>query len=57
MMALTTDRPGYRPPWFDKSYMTQMALVRLTPHDSVQVVQSGLHPTHSKHLPTQEIVD
>jgi predicted ATPase len=56
MMVLTTYRPSYRPPWFDKSYMTQMALMRLTSHDSLQVVQSVLHLAHSEHLPTQEIV-
>jgi predicted ATPase/DNA-binding winged helix-turn-helix (wHTH) protein len=57
MMVLTTYRPGYRPRWFDKSYVTQMALMRLTSNDSLQVVQSVLHHAHSEHLPTEEIVD
>ncbi len=57
MMVLTTYRPGYRPPWFDRSYMTQMALMQLTSDDSLQVVQSVLHHANSGHLPTQAIVD
>ncbi len=57
ILLLTTYRPGYRPPWFDKSYMTQMALMQLTSGDSLQVVQSVLHQANSEHLPTQEIVD
>lgn len=57
MMVLTTYRPGYRPPWFDRSYMTQMALTQLTSDDSLQVVQSVLHQANSEHLPAQAIVD
>ncbi len=57
IMVLTTYRPGYRPPWFDKSYMTQIALMQLTSNDSLQVVQSVLHHANSEHLPTQAIVD
>ncbi|ETW94075.1 MAG: hypothetical protein ETSY1_36415 [Candidatus Entotheonella factor] len=57
IMVLTTYRPGYRPPWFDKSYMTQMALRQLTSNDSLQVVQAVLHQANSEHLLTQEIVD
>ena len=57
IMLLTTYRPGYRPPWFDRSYMTQMALMRLTSNNSLQVVQAVLQQFHSEHLLTQEIVD
>ncbi len=57
IMLLTTYRPGYRPPWFDKSYMTQMALMQLTSGDSLQVVQSVLQQANSEHLLAQEIVD
>ena len=57
MMVLTTYRPGYRPPWFDRSYMTQLALMQLTSVDSLHVVQSVLHLTNSAHLLTQAIVD
>lgn len=57
MMVVTTYRPGYRPPWFDRSYMTQMALLQLTSDDSLHVVQSVLHHANSEHLPAQAIVD
>ena len=57
IMLLTTYRPGYRPPWFDRSYMTQMALMRLTSNDSLQVVQAVLQQARAEHLLTQEIVD
>jgi predicted ATPase len=42
ILVLTTYRPGYRPPWLDKSYVSQVALSRLTPADSRQVVQAVL---------------
>jgi tetratricopeptide (TPR) repeat protein len=42
ILLLVTFRPGYHPPWMDKSYATQVALSRLNPHDSVQVVQALL---------------
>jgi DNA-binding NtrC family response regulator/tetratricopeptide (TPR) repeat protein len=40
LLLLTTYRPGYRPPWMDKSMATQIALRPLTPHDSHRLVQS-----------------
>src|SRR5262249_30822313 len=40
ILLLTTYRPGYRPPWLDKSYATQLALRSLTPQDSVTVVHA-----------------
>jgi class 3 adenylate cyclase/tetratricopeptide (TPR) repeat protein len=42
LLLLVTFRPGYRPPWMDKSYATQLALSRLGPEDSQQVVQAVL---------------
>src|SRR5262249_48504160 len=42
LLVLVTYRPGYRPPWVDKSYATQMALPPLTPPDSLRVVQAVL---------------
>jgi DNA-binding winged helix-turn-helix (wHTH) protein/class 3 adenylate cyclase/tetratricopeptide (TPR) repeat protein len=42
ILLLVTFRPGYHPPWMGKSYATQVALSRLTPHDSAQVVQALL---------------
>jgi tetratricopeptide (TPR) repeat protein len=40
LLLVTTYRPGYCPPWLDKSYATQLALPRLQPQDSRAVVQS-----------------
>ncbi len=34
IMLVATYRPGYRPPWIERSYATQIALTRLSPHDS-----------------------
>src|SRR5262249_36589815 len=42
ILLLVTSRPGYHPPWMGKSYATQVALSRLTPYDSAQVVQALL---------------
>lgn len=42
VLLLCTWRPGYRPPWVDHSYVTQLALRRLAPQDSLSVVQSIL---------------
>ena len=44
-LLLVTFRPGYRPPWMEKSYATQLALSRLGPTDSRGIVQGVLHPT------------
>jgi predicted ATPase len=44
LLVLVTYRPGYRPPWVDKSYTTQMALQPLTPPDSLRVVHAVLPP-------------
>ena len=41
LLLLLTYRPGYRPLWMDRSYATQVALARLTPTQSVSVVQSA----------------
>jgi predicted ATPase/class 3 adenylate cyclase len=40
MLLLVTYRPGYRPPWLEQSVVTQVALPRLLPHESLTVVQS-----------------
>lgn len=49
LLVLLTYRPGYRPAWMDKSYVTQLALQPLTAQESRQIVQAGLlpalHPT------------
>jgi tetratricopeptide (TPR) repeat protein len=45
ILLLVSYRPGYRLPWLDKSYATQVALAPLTPADSRQVAQANLGPT------------
>ncbi len=40
VMLITTNRPGYRPPWLGRSYASQVGLDRLTPADSLEVVHS-----------------
>ena len=37
---ITTYRPGYRAPWIDRSYATQITLTPLSPADSAEVVTS-----------------
>jgi tetratricopeptide (TPR) repeat protein len=40
VLLLTTYRPGYQPPWLRHATATQMALPRLSPRDSLVVLQS-----------------
>jgi class 3 adenylate cyclase/DNA-binding winged helix-turn-helix (wHTH) protein/tetratricopeptide (TPR) repeat protein len=40
VLLLVTYRPGYQLPWIRQSAATQMALPRLSPHDSLVVLQS-----------------
>jgi tetratricopeptide (TPR) repeat protein len=40
VLLVLTYRPGYQPPWIGHSAATQMALPRLSPHDSLMVLQS-----------------
>src|SRR5260370_17600595 len=42
ILLVWTSRQGYRPPWVEKSYATQMALSPLAPDDSVRVLRSML---------------
>ena len=44
LLLVVTFRPGYRPPWMEKSYATQLALPPLGPADSRRVVQAVLDP-------------
>jgi hypothetical protein len=44
-LVLATCRPGYRAPWLDKSYATQIALQPLGPDESRQVVRSVMRDT------------
>ena len=40
ILLLTTYRPGYRPPWLDKSYATQLSLRSLAAPEALTVVRS-----------------
>jgi predicted ATPase len=40
ILLLSTRRPGYRPPWIEKSFATQMSLRPLSSRDSLRVVHS-----------------
>jgi transcriptional regulator with AAA-type ATPase domain/tetratricopeptide (TPR) repeat protein len=48
VLSLLSYRPGYRPPWMDKSYATQLALQPLSRGDSQRIVESLL-PTRAGH--------
>ena len=50
LLVLVTYRPGYRPAWIDRSYVTQVALQPLTSQDSLRVVQAVL-PTVTPSAP------
>src|SRR5262249_43676865 len=55
-LLLTTYRPGYKPPWIDKSYATQVALRPLSPQDSLQVVESVVERTTAISEPTTQVI-
>ena len=44
VFSLFTYRPGYRPPWMNRSYVTQLALQPLSPGDSQRIVEGLLAP-------------
>jgi predicted ATPase len=46
LLLLVTYRPGYRPPWLEKSYATQLALQPLEAQDSRTVLR-GILQSHS----------
>jgi len=46
ILLVCTWRPGYRPPWAEHSYVTQLALRRLSADESLRVVRSVLHQEH-----------
>jgi len=56
ILILATYRPGYRPPWIDKSYAGQAPLQPLTRDDSLQVVRSMLSAERLVDLVSEEIV-
>lgn len=44
VLMVLTYRPGYRPPWMEKSYSTQIALPHLSDGQSLEVVHSIVEP-------------
>jgi len=40
VLLVATHRPGYRAPWLDRSYVTQITLSPLTPADSARLVEA-----------------
>ena len=42
ILVLATYRPGYRPPWLEKSYATQLTLPPLSSQKSLQVIRAVL---------------
>jgi DNA-binding NtrC family response regulator/tetratricopeptide (TPR) repeat protein len=44
ILLVATYRPGYRPPWIEKSYATQVALQPLSREESVGIVRAVLGP-------------
>src|SRR5262249_213263 len=55
VLLVATYRPGYRPPWIDKSYAGQTPLQPLSRDDSIQMVRSVLRAEQLIDLVTQEI--
>ena len=56
ILVLATYRPGYQPPWLDKSYATQLTLAPLSPQDSIQVVRAVLPTQTVSEALTQDIL-
>jgi tetratricopeptide (TPR) repeat protein len=56
ILMLGTYRPGYRPPWIDRSFAGQAPLQPLSRDDSVQMVRSVLSAERLIELVTEEIV-
>jgi predicted ATPase/DNA-binding winged helix-turn-helix (wHTH) protein/class 3 adenylate cyclase len=56
ILLLLTYRPGYRPPWIDKSYVTQVALAPLAPRQGRRVVQAVVRTTPISETMVQAIL-
>jgi class 3 adenylate cyclase/tetratricopeptide (TPR) repeat protein len=56
VLMLASYRPGYRPPWIDKSYAGQLPVQPLSRDDSIDVVRSVLNVERIIELATEEIV-
>ena len=44
ILLIATYRPGYRPPWMDRSYVTQMTIAPLSAADSARLLESVAGP-------------
>src|SRR5262249_57936784 len=42
LLLVCAYRHGYRPPWIEKSFSTQVALQRLAPEDSARIIRGVL---------------
>lgn len=56
LLMLATYRPGYHPPWMEKSYARQIPLQPLSRDDSIHVVRLVLRAERLVELVTEEIV-
>jgi tetratricopeptide (TPR) repeat protein len=48
ILFLATYRPGYQPPWLQRSYVTQIALRRLTDRDALALVRHAAAAGHAE---------
>ncbi len=55
ILLLATYRPGYRPPWLDRSFATQIALAPLDAQESLALVH-GLLPSVSDQNPVARLI-
>jgi DNA-binding NtrC family response regulator/tetratricopeptide (TPR) repeat protein len=55
ILLLTTHRPGYRPPWIDKSYATQIALQPLSARETMSLARDVIGPADVDE-PTVEMI-
>jgi tetratricopeptide (TPR) repeat protein len=56
IVLMTTYRPGYRPPWIDKSYATQIAVHPLAARDSRSVIDAVMQRAEATEALVQAIV-
>jgi class 3 adenylate cyclase/tetratricopeptide (TPR) repeat protein len=57
ILLIATYRPGYRPPWSDRSFATQIALRRLAAHESLSIVRTVLPATDTENPLARLILD
>ena len=57
ILLIATYRPGYRPPWSDRSFATQLSLRRLAVDESLSIVRSLLPATDAGDPLAQLILD